>query len=431
MHQITLALWSNHTKKHTYLHQAVRELLPYVHNIQAAKIYRTLPLWTTAKWHFLNTVISWQTKLSPQELLETCQAIEKKLWRVKTQWDIQRSIDIDIIFYENIQINETDLVIPHPRYHERDFVLYPLLDLYPEWKDPITNITFTTLKQQLSTHTHVSSYHFSMWSCEIVGILNITPDSFSDGRSWNKKELNDRILGLIDAGATIIDIWWESTAPWSTAIDVDLELTRLDTVFSLIKASSYPVRFSLDTMKSKVAEAGIWAGIHIINDVSGWRYDPHMYACIAKHEVPYVLMYCKHPTWRADLEPTEYDNIVQHIIDFFKQRIDLAVQAWIQREQIILDPGMWAFVSMDYQDSLNILRALDKIKNIFELPLFICSSRKWFHGKITKDIWPTDRLWSSLASTWFAIQQGADYVRVHDVHALKQFIDVYSVLDVK
>jgi dihydropteroate synthase len=121
---------------------------------------------------------------------------------------------------------------------------------------------------------------------------------------------------------------------------------------------------------------GIKHGIDMINDVSGGRFDPNMFATIAETGVPYVLMYCKNLTGRADLEEITYDDVVEHIMHFLEQQVQAAVDAGIQREQLILDPGMGAFVSPDPADSIAILQHLDQIKNRFELPTFICSSRK-------------------------------------------------------
>ena len=153
----------------------------------------------------------------------------------------------------------------------------------------------------------------------------------------------------------------------------------------------------------------------------------------------YVMMYCKNDSGKADKQLIIYPQwIVDTVIEFFQTQIAIAAQAGIHREQIILDPGMGAFVSQDPDDSIRLLQAIPLIKKTFDLPIHICTSRKWFLGKLVQlpswergvggdlnlDNWPADRVGSSLATTLFAAQQGADYLRVHDVRWTRQGIDI-------
>lgn len=257
---------------------------------------------------------------------------------------------------------------------------------------------------------------------KLVGICNLSPESFSDGNS-TQIALQTRIENLIADGADIIDLWAVSTAPDAPMISEEEELSRLQEAFSLI--SQFPhIQFSLDTTRASVARLGIHHGITMINDVSWWRVDPAMYSLVAETGVQYVLMYCKNDSGRADKEPILYpQGIVSHVIEFFHTQIALAEKAGVRREQIILDPGMGAFVSHDPMDSIRLLQSIPEIKKIFKLSVYICTSRKGFLGKLSKDNWPADRVGSSLATSHYAIQQGADYIRIHDVRWMRQVTD--------
>lgn len=259
---------------------------------------------------------------------------------------------------------------------------------------------------------------------QIVGICNLSPESFSDGDIVSQP-LQERIAALVADGVDMIDFGAVSTAPDAPVISVEEELQRLKDLFA-IKVS---VPFSVDTTSSVVAREAIAHGAIMINDVSGGRADPEMFAVIAKSGVPYVMMYCKNPNGRADREEILYPEwIVQHVMEFFRTQIALAEKAGVARQQIILDPGMGAFVSHDPLDSIKLLQAIAQIKEEFALPVYVCTSRKWFLGKISHDIGPSDRVGSSLASIMYAMHQGVDYVRVHDVRWTKQMVEVSKKL---
>ena len=162
----------------------------------------------------------------------------------------------------------------------------------------------------------------------IVGILNITPDSFSDGRDYTKAQLHARILELIADGADCIDVGAESTAPNSSPITCEEEHRRLTDFFALVQEHQYPLAFSVDTTKSAIASLAIHAGVGMINDVSGGRADHAMMPLIAQTGVQYVLMYAKDPSGRANHDEILYpEGIVSHLIAYFEERIDQCTQA--------------------------------------------------------------------------------------------------------
>jgi len=263
---------------------------------------------------------------------------------------------------------------------------------------------------------------------KLVAILNLSPDSFSDGRSYTIDELRERIQELIDDGADIIDVGAESTAPGSLPIDAQEELSRLSDFFSLLQEFPETV-FSLDTTKSFVAHEWIKHGVKMINDVSWGRADPMMFDIVAEEQIPIVIMYAKNDSWRADKEDRDDEiDIIEHIKAFFHERLYAAYHAWIQPHQIILDPGMWSFISPNPQDSKKVLQSLPLLIQEFQLPLYIGTSRKGFLGKRTSDRWPKDRVWSSLWSALYAYWQGASYLRVHDLRRTKQLVDTRKEL---
>lgn len=255
---------------------------------------------------------------------------------------------------------------------------------------------------------------------QIVWICNLSPESFSDGGSV-AQPLQERIDALVADGVDMIDFWAVSTAPDAPIISVEEELDRLASLWDM-KVS---VPFSVDTISAVVAREAIQHGATMINDVSWWRADAEMYKVIGETGVQYVMMYCKNPSGRADRQEIVYPEwIVQHVMEFFATQIALAEKAGVRREQIILDPWMGAFVSQDPMDSIKLLQAIPLIKKEFALPVYVCASRKWFLWKLSHDLWASDRVGSSLATAMYAIEQWADYMRVHDVRWTRQMVEV-------
>lgn len=269
---------------------------------------------------------------------------------------------------------------------------------------------------------------------KLVAVCNISPESFSgDGiMCYNDKNLLQQyIQWLVDQWADMIDIWAVSTAPWAPIIDFDEEYDRLRVFFEV--CGDFALPFSLDTRDARIAQLGIEAGISIINDVSAWRYDTHMIDLIAQHpQIQYVIMYSKTDHGAADFaQRSSQWNIIGEICEFLQWRVDECIGRWINRDQLILDPWMWWFVSSDPYDSVRILQSLSTIKDRFELPILVGTSRKWFLSKLVSDDVPQHRIGSSLASWLYAAEQWVDYLRVHDVKETKQMIDVRKILSNK
>jgi dihydropteroate synthase len=280
-----------------------------------------------------------------------------------------------------------------------------------------------------NNHRENSPNYSLQFMTQIVGILNLTPDSFSDGRSYTKEELRARIKKLIDDGTDIIDVGAESTAPGSIPISTKEELKRLSEFFLLMREFR-EVIFSLDTKKAQVAKIGIENGIRIINDVSGGRNDEKMMPLIVSNpEVSYIIMYCKNPNGHADQdEGKNPEDIMKTLVQFFDERLERTRRAGIHDEQIILDPGMGSFISTDSFDSVKVLQSLPLLKTRYHLPILVGTSRKWFLWYLSPDKWPHDRLASSIVSSLYGMSRWADYVRVHDVYEMRQAINTWKKL---
>lgn len=341
----------------------------------------------------------------------------------------------------------------------------------------------------------------------IMGILNVTPDSFSDGGEFvkivsdcadgggfsrkkskvekanvskmdvsmanvKKNEIKDmdflkadvskvdvvkaarRFFEMAEEGADIIDIGGESTGPGSKDVSLEEELRRvipvLKQVCRVIKAPSLFLSefrrdalknnpavlekfssrdmfpwISVDTYKAEVARRAIALGVHIINDVTALRGDPAMAKVIAESGVAVVLMYSKDLTPRTTSDVMPYDDVVLHIKDFLKERVDFALSQGIRREQIILDPGMGAFVSGDPRYSIEILKRLDEFHEL-GFPILVGASRKGFIGEILGGLPANERLSGSLACVAQALRKGAHILRAHDVAETKQFLRVFE-----
>ncbi len=245
----------------------------------------------------------------------------------------------------------------------------------------------------------------------IMGILNVTPDSFSDGGNFDNLELAmKQVDKMILSGVDIIDIGGESTRPDSQAISVETEIERIVPIIREIR-KKYNVLISLDTYKSEVAEAGINAGANIINDVSGALYDEKMLEIVRKNNVPIILMHNRFKgTPHATRKTENYKNVVSEVVDELKLVISNCISKGVN--QIIVDPGIG--FAKTKEDNLILLNKLDYIKENLKYPLLLGTSRKRFIGDVL-NLDTDSRLEGTLATTVFGIMKGANIIRCHDV----------------
>ena len=249
----------------------------------------------------------------------------------------------------------------------------------------------------------------------IMGILNVTPDSFSDGGQFLKVEnAFTHSVKMIEEGADIIDIGGESTKPFSDPVSTDEELSRVIPVIEKIR-SEYDILISIDTTKSKVAEEAITAGANIINDVSAMEIDENMLQVAKNYNSPIVMMHMKGIPKNMQNNPT-YDHLITEIKDYLSSRVKCAINAGIDKKNIIIDPGIGFGKSVEH--NFEIINNLDSFVDL-GFPVLLGASRKSFIG-LTLDVEEKDRLEGSIAANVIGLQKGAKIFRVHDVLAAKK-----------
>ncbi len=260
----------------------------------------------------------------------------------------------------------------------------------------------------------------------IMGILNVTPDSFSDG---GKYVIRDRAieygLAMVNEGADIIDVGGESTRPGAEPIESEEEIVRVIPVVEAIRSTS-PVRISVDTYHAATARAAIEAGADIVNDISALRYDPEMVAVVAEKKVPVVLMHMRGTPRDMQKDPSYVDCVVE-VMAFLQQRVDYCLEHGISKTKVIVDPGIG--FGKRLSDNLQLLSCLPQFKE-FNVPLLIGASRKSFIGMLHQrsDSDPARRLGGSIAAAVAAVTAGADILRVHDVGPTVEALKVIQAI---
>jgi dihydropteroate synthase len=256
-----------------------------------------------------------------------------------------------------------------------------------------------------------------------MGILNVTPDSFSDGGLYFEKDKAiEHGLRMISEGADIIDVGGESTRPGSDPIPVDEELSRILPVISGLRKHTKSL-ISVDTSKSEVALAALTEGADIINDISALRNDPKMISVAVQTDAPIILMHMKGSPKTMQRDP-HYENVIKEIKSFFKKKIEVAVGNGITREKIIIDPGIG--FGKRFEDNLTLIRNLSDFGTLNQ-PILVGISRKSFLGKIL-DLPPGEREEGTLASAIISVIQGAHILRVHEVAPIKRAILVAETI---
>ena len=254
----------------------------------------------------------------------------------------------------------------------------------------------------------------------VMGIVNVTPDSFSDGGKFFSPEVAiSHASKLIRQGADIIDIGGESTRPGAEQVSELEELKRVIPVIEKIRNDNPTILISIDTTKASVAKHAVEAGADIINDVSGLSFDKNMIGVVESFNIPIVIMHMKGNPQNMQLNP-KYKDIVNEILDFFKMKIKIAIQSGINRSMIILDPGIGFGKTVDH--NFELLSRLNEF-NVLELPIMIGPSRKSFIG-ITLDLPPEDRVEGTAAAVSAGVMNGASIVRVHDVKSMKRVVRI-------
>eukprot|EP01132_Coremiostelium_polycephalum_P010774 gene10774-13192_t len=468
---VYLALGSNIGDKFENILKAYEELSKLGQVVQTSFMYESLPQYYTDQDTFINCVCQIRTNLSPHQLLKSVKIIEEELGRTKTFRNGPRIIDIDILYYNNLHMKTDDLQIPHPLLWERDFVLVPLCDIAPLNIHPTLHITNQQMKINLKDGGRnlkkILKIGNMVWHLNqktyIMGVLNVTPDSFSDGGQYNSIEkAMTHVEKLIADGSNIIDIGGQSTYPGAIQLGPEEELKRVLPIINAIRAKFPDFPLSIDTYHSSVAREALKAGCNVINDVSGGFKDPEIFTVARQFRVPIIINHGQ-PTPQFlqqqlmlsnssgssgsisnnntggkgnSLLPIyfnrEIDNynpdIIKIVKDFFNERVERAVQSGLYLWQIILDPGLG--FSKTYEQSIEILRRGKELRSHGHT-ILIGPSRKGFIGatlakldgtSIVPDAKSDRRLWGTAACCCAASGWGVDIIRIHDVQEIRDSI---------
>ena len=252
---------------------------------------------------------------------------------------------------------------------------------------------------------------------KLMGILNITPDSFSDGGKYiDIDKAIKHACRMVQDGANIIDVGGESTRPGATPVSMEEELARVIPVITRL-SKSLDVTISIDTYKAQIAEEAVKAGARMINDVWARGHDPHMVRIMAKSNVPVILMHNRPP----EQEKEGINNIIDQVLAELQERIDLALSAGVKKEHIILDPGIGFGKTL--KQNIELIKNIHQLKKL-NYPIMLAASKKRTIRKLTNTDDPFLLGIGTVITTCHAYNNGIDYVRVHDVKENKAAINV-------
>jgi dihydropteroate synthase len=255
----------------------------------------------------------------------------------------------------------------------------------------------------------------------LVGVLNATPDSFSDGgQFFSTEDAFARAAAMLDEGAHVIDVGGESTRPGSEPVSPGEEARRVVPVVRGIVAGRPDAIVSIDTYRSETAEAALGAGASIVNDVTALRGDPRMAGVVADARCPVVLMHMLGEPKTMQHDP-RYDDVVREVRDFLAERAEHAIAAGVEPENIILDPGIGFGKTLGH--NLALLGHLDSLVEL-GFPVLVGASRKSFIGKITGEEEARERVFGTVAANVISYERGATFFRVHDVRANRDALAV-------
>lgn len=428
-HHLFLSLGSNLGSRPDNLRRAIHRLRDGV----GLAIKAISPVYETAPWgnldqpNFLNLCLAAETDLLPLDLLAAVKAVELDLGRQPAERWGPRLIDIDLLNWDELIFESESLTLPHPQLSGRAFVLAPLADIAPNWQHPQTGRSATELLADLD-QSGVKRLPLPLewgWRTLVMGILNITPDSFSgDGLLKQGAGLAAAVAQarqFVADGADVLDIGGESTRPGSQPITVEEELAR---VIPAIQAIRPVVRcpISVDTYRAEVAQAALAAGADWLNDVWGGRMDGRLMPLAAQANCPVVIMHNRSKPKNVAQESrlggryvgVAYQHLIQDVRRELQQLVDEALAVGVRPEQIIIDPGLGFGKTVN--QNLQLLNQLDQFSNM-GYPILVGPSRKSFIG-YTLNLPPEERLEGTAAAVAIAIVRGANIVRVHDVRAM-------------
>ncbi|KIW19843.1 dihydropteroate synthase [Exophiala spinifera] len=417
--------------------------------VKTSSLYETKPMYYDDQDPFFNGVCQIETSLEPIPLLDVLQSIENDLGRKRIIDKGPRTIDLDIILYNSERIKHPRLEVPHKSMLEREFVLRPLADILPEEHVPpsfSSRGSSSTIAQHLSSlatkdktmspvtvlnsRMPLLRTHDPSRKTHIMAILNLTPDSFSDGGVHSPKDrdsIKSTVKRFIAAGVQIIDIGGQSTRPNADFLSAEEELSRVLPIVKAIREmkEAEDIAISIDTFHSSVARETIHAGADIINDISSGVLDEEMLPTVAKLGKTIILMHMRgNPHTMTKL--TDYpDGVVNGVAKELSERVRAAKTAGILPWRIILDPGLG--FAKNQSQNLELLRRLrdlrentEQLRDLGNYPWLMGPSRKGFVGKITGVQQASKRSYGTAAAVTASIEGGAEIVRIHDVEEMIQ-----------
>ena len=258
----------------------------------------------------------------------------------------------------------------------------------------------------------------------VMGVLNVTPDSFSDGGQFS--DVSAAVAHgreMAAAGAAVIDVGGESTRPGSQLVPAEEQIRRVVPVIAAL-VDRAPAVISIDTSRAEVAAAALDAGAHLINDVFAGQDDPDLLPLAARRAVPIILMHMQGRPADMQVKP-RYQNVTAEVFDFLRERIDAALAAGVDPSRILIDPGIGFGKTLEH--NLVLLRELAQLKTLGR-PVVVGTSRKQFIGKITGEELASGRLFGTAATISWAVANGADLLRVHDVGPMSQVVRMIEAI---
>lgn len=443
--QMVLGLGSNQGDRLSYLRRAIHLLHSIAPSsfqiLNLSPIYESkalLPAGASPSWDqpFFNINVLCECLLPPEKLLPLIKGIEKKLGRKAGERWAPREMDIDILTAGALYLKTPPLEIPHPGLTERPFALLPLIDLLPDWVCPVPgpNLGKTaraigdSLKWNVQGTLPFETCRSLLCFTETVGILNLTPDSFSDGGCWNQPDQAiEKAYTLVSQGVSILDIGAESTRPQAerNPITPKEEWRRLEPVLKSLSAlfSNWPtpVTLSIDTRNAEVAEKALNAGADWINDVSGFEAI-RMQEVVKNSDAQLVMMHSLGvPPERHRILSPEKDPI-STLLDWAEQRLRQLETKGILRDRIIFDPGIGFGKSVE--QTWAILRGIHRFRSL-GVKTLIGHSRKSFFSQLFPST-PTDRDLETVTVSLDLAQKGVDYLRIHQTEMHRRAFQVWT-----
>ncbi|WEL38348.1 dihydropteroate synthase [Encephalitozoon hellem] len=407
---------------------------------------------------FVNAGVKIRTLHSASSLLRVVKGIEERVGRMKARGTDDRKIDLDIVFYEDLVVDSRDLVIPHPRLHLREWVLRPLADIDPFFMDPLWKMSVRCLLEgclrkidlRASVGLDVERMPFvgvervmwlgsklyrwgSLGSTLVMGILNVTPDSFSDGGCYlSLCDARKRFIEMVEQGADIVDIGGVSTRPGAASVDVEEEYSRVIPVLEDVRKIDKDAIISIDTTSARIARECLRRGANLINTTLHADGMAEMYEVVADLSVPIVLMHSRGTprTMGSLVSSARGQSLLEEVSKETNDILMEARRSGVYRWNIILDPGI-GFAKTPMQ-SVEVMSGYHRHHPFSSYPCLVGHSRKSFIEKVGLSV-PGDcvhpaTLWGTLGGTSMLCRSKTFIVRVHDVPENASIVKLYGLL---